>query len=123
MEDAELRELVQGSARELRQELRQAIEDSANGLRQELRQAINESASELRQAIDDSAENTRDELTRHFGVVADSLRHDIQLLAEAVDTKAGKSELAEFRAEVRAEFAQVHTSIRALDHRLAAVET
>lgn len=64
---------------------------------------------ELRHDIQASAAETR----RHFEVVAESLRSDIQLVAEGVTALDEK--LERFRNEVRQEFSKVDRRLLHLD--------
>ena len=71
---------------------------------------------ELRHDIQASAAETR----RHFDVVAESLRSDIQLVAEGLTALDEK--LERFRNEVRQEFSKVDRRLLHLDGRIAVLE-
>ena len=86
----------------LRQDLRQDIQASADQLRQDLRQDIQASAVETR---------------RHFEVVAESLRSEIQIVAEGLSMLDEKVE--RFRDEVHQEFSKVDRRFLHLDARIA----
>ena len=71
---------------------------------------------ELRQDIQASAAETR----RHFEVIADSLRAEIQVVAEGFSTLDEKVD--RFRNEVHQEFSKVDRRFLHLDARIAALE-
>lgn len=97
-------------------ETRRYVDDSAA----ETRQYVDQVAVNLRQYVDDSATETR----RHFGVAEESLRRDLQLVAEQVMSVDQK--LERFRGEVTQEFVEVKSMIRLsyseLDRRLRTLE-
>ena len=68
---------------------------------------------------------TVDEIKRHFGVVAEGLRTEIKIVAEAV--QGVRSELVEFKRDVKEEFNEVRALIRLsygqLDQRLTSLES
>ena len=116
----ELREDIQASAAELRQELRRdiqaSVQASAAELRQDFRRDIQASATDLRQEIQASAVETR----RHFEVVAEGLRSDIQVVTEGLSMLDEKVE--RFREEVHHEFGKVDRRFLHLDARIAVLE-
>jgi hypothetical protein len=71
---------------------------------------------ELRQDIQASAAETR----RHFEVLAESLRSEIQVVAEGLGSLDEKVE--RFRDEVRQEFGKVERRFLRLDARIAVFE-
>lgn len=70
-----------------------------------------------------------EEIKRHFGVVAEGLRSEVRLVAEAVEGLRSElhRELGEFRKEVQAEFKEVRALIRfsyaELDERVKSLES
>ncbi len=70
-----------------------------------------------------SSEET-EEIKRYFGVVAESLRHDIQQVAEGHEVVL--TQVKEFRKEVREEFREVRSVIKfsfaELDQRIGTLE-
>lgn len=119
---AELRREIAESAAQTRAELRQEIATSAAETRAELRQEMADMRVELRQEIVASAANTR----RHFDVVAEWLRGDIHLVIEGLQAMVPRTEFDHFRTEVREEFVQVRSLLRAsysdLDRRVRHLE-
>lgn len=105
-------------------ELRQTQETTAAGLRQD----IAASAAGLRQDIAASSEETK----RHTGVLIESLRHDVQSMAEgfqmhldrrhAEDRDYMDREFQELRALLKLSYAQLHDRVEALDHRVSRIE-
>lgn len=71
---------------------------------------------ELRQDIQANAAETR----RHFDVLAESLRSEIQVVAEGLSSLDEKVE--RFRDELRQEFSKVDRRLLHLDARIAAFE-
>jgi len=82
-----------------------ALDAGFDRLRQELRQDIQASAAETR---------------RHFEVIAESLRSDIQVVAEGLNALDEKVE--RFRDEVHQEFSKVDRRFLHLDARIAVLE-
>ncbi|MBI4590618.1 MAG: hypothetical protein HY725_17450 [Candidatus Rokubacteria bacterium] len=82
-----------------------ALDGRFDRLRQELRQDIQASAAETR---------------RHFEVIAESLRSEIQVVAEGLNALDEKVE--RFRDEVRQEFSKVDRQFLHLDARIAVLE-
>jgi len=81
------------------------VEARFDRLRQEVRQDLQASAIETR---------------RHFEVIAQSLRSDIQVVAEALNALDEKVE--RFRDEVRQEFSKVDRRLLHLDARISVFE-
>ena len=115
MENAQFERLLL----EIAQSRRQADEVAAT-LRAEMRQSAAETIGMLRDEIRSTAEESR----RHFGVVAESLRHDDQLLAEGFATLDGKIDRlgADLRTEIVETRAMVKLSYVELDRRLSTLE-
>ena len=112
MKDAELRRLFG----ELRQEM--AV------MREEMREEMGMVRDELR----DEFRGANGETRRHIDIVAESLSHDIQLVAEGVlnvDQKLDR-EAASLRDEMQRGFAETHAMLRfshsILDCRVTAIE-
>ena len=82
-----------------------ALDARFDRLRQDLRQDIHASAAETR---------------RHFDVVAESLRSDIQVVAEGLSALDEKVE--RFRGEVHQEFGKVDRRFLRLEARMAILE-
>lgn len=82
-----------------------AVEARFDRLRRELGQDIQASAAETR---------------RHFEVIAESLRSEIQVVAEGLNTLDEKAE--RFREEVRQEFSKVDRRFLHLDARISVLE-
>lgn len=102
-----------------------------DGLRRdiaELRQTQETTAAGLRQDIAASSEETK----RHTGVLIESLRHDVQSMAEgfqmhldrrhAEDRDYMEREFQELRALLKLSYAQLHDRVEALDHRVSRIE-
>ena len=120
----DLRQDIQASAWALREEmqstaaaLRQDFQASAAELRQDFRQDIQASAAELRQDFRREIQASATETRRHFEVVAESLRSDIQVVAEGLSMLDEKVE--RFRDEVHQEFGKVDRRFLHLDARIA----
>ena len=66
------------------------------------------------------------DLRHQFDITAEALRHDIGILAERIGDMATNQSVEELRAEMRTEFADVRTEIRAsyshLDERVNRLE-
>jgi hypothetical protein len=105
----------------LREDLRQDIQASADGLREDLRQDIQASAADLRQEFRQDIQASAAETRRHFEVVAESLRSDIQVVAEGLSTLDEKVE--RFRDEVHQEFGKVDRRFLHLEARIAVLES
>jgi len=123
----DLRQDIQASAWALREEmqstaaaLRQDFQASAAELRQDFRQDIQASAAELRQDFRREIQASATETRRHFEVVAESLRSDIQVVAEGLSMLDEKVE--RFRDEVHQEFGKVDRRFLRLDARIAVLE-
>jgi len=124
----DLRQDIQASAWALREEmqstaaaLRQDFQASAAELRQDFRQDIQASAAELRQDFRREIQASATETRRHFEVVAESLRSDIQVVAEGLSMLDEKVE--RFRDEVHEEFGKVDRRFLHLDARIAVLES
>ena len=124
----DLRQDIQASAWALREEmqstaaaLRQDFQASAAELRQDFRQDIQASAAELRQDFRREIQASATETRRHFEVVAESLRSDIQVVAEGLSMLDEKVE--RFRDEVHQEFGKVDRRFLHLDARIAVLES
>jgi DNA anti-recombination protein RmuC len=120
----DLRQDIQASAdqlrQDLRQEFRQDIQASAAELRQDIRHDIQASAAELRQEFRQDIQASAVETRRHFEVIAESLRSEIQVVAEGLSMLDEKVE--RFRDEVHQEFGKVDRRFLHLDARIAVLE-
>jgi len=74
----------------------------------------------LRQELQHDIQTSAAETRRHFEVVGESLRSDIQLIAEGLTALDEK--LERFRNEVRQEFTKVDRRLLDLDGRIAVLE-
>ncbi len=76
--------------------------------------------------------DTADEIKRHFNVVAEGLRSEIRVVAEAVqglreettrEFKAVREEIAETQAMIRLSFGQLDQRIRTLEESMATLRS
>ena len=104
----------------LRDEMRQGAAETIALLRAEMQRSTAQTVAMLSDRIESSAEESR----RHFGVVAESLRHNDQLLAEGFATLDAKIDRVgtELRTEIVETRAMVKLSYVELDRRLSTLE-
>jgi hypothetical protein len=98
--EGRLRQEIAGTADTLRQE----IAEQGQQIRQELRQDIAAVEGRLRQEIAGTADTLRQDVAetrRHMGVLTEWVRHDLQLVAEAVQLQGER--IADLRREIHAQ--------------------
>ena len=97
--------------------LEDALDARFDRLRQDIRQDIQASAAELRQEFRQDIQASAVETRRHFDVVAESLRSEIQVVAEGLSALDERVE--RFRNEVHQEFGKVDRRFLHLEARMA----
>jgi predicted nucleic acid-binding Zn-ribbon protein len=130
----ELRQEMRVSTSELRQEnaeTRRHLDVVATSLREEnaeTRQQLGVVAAELRQEMRVSTSDLR----RHFDVTAEDFRHQVQQVAEGVDTvnervdrlsRDMKNEFAESRAMVQISYSELTRRLSSLEDRVERLES
>lgn len=114
----------------LRAELREEIAGSTTALREEMATTTAELRHEMA-SLKDFTMMTAEDTKRHIGVLVEGVRHDLQLVAETLQTHIERQaveheyleqQFRETRALIRLSYDQLHQRVEGLERRIQVIE-